>query len=861
MARLDDSFLYDDEPKDDRLDDSFLYDEPKPEKSTFDSVVDTVSGIGETAQRYAKGIYEGVPAAFENRREIAGKINASLGSAQIGAASALGQIGKNENDFYGYDGPDLLTDALNDYVEGNKKKATKRLDTAIKNLEQAEKKQKLTPSGEFVRQAGTSTLETAGAMLAGGSMKSVMSGIAAMGPQVFGQNYEQLKKEGEGEGGAVKHAIGKTVIELGSEIPAFSKLLNMPDGIVRKIADMTAVEGGTEAASSIADSLYDASVRDKNLDWDAEFDKAVESFKLGAASGAMIGSVAAAPQAAGIIGESAVDIGKSAVDKSKQFAKSVKGDGGLVITDPSVDQAGQPSELFNPTHKAGGGNDVQVATKNGRIIPDTYIDEQGNTIRDANAVANDPDQGIDVTQDVSAVAASIKNEIFNKYADKKVSENSPDLKADQVIESLEQQNQSTINKEFAAPSPEVGNQKVMNEINFGPTADQLRQKEIDTIFANEPVMGQQGTAPEIPVTKAEINQKKIEGYSAQGLTDGITVQPKQEPRLLPRKKADSQIELQDTKLEKKLKPLRKLADITKMDKAKPSDILRYATDKPRLSAKEMAGLTKSIQEKGITRPAILLKDSKGKVTLEDGHHLTRIAENLGIDVPIKVIEQKKGESDIQVASRVLEAAGNIDNTTLADDVDIAAKQAATSPENNLPEPTEAQKEAGNYKKGNVNVQGFDIAIENPAGSKRRPEWPTLKQHYGYIKRTVGADSKPGAKGNKIEQISLLTSGELSKSWQFVGRLTQDLVNRRNIESYAGLQYESCCWAIRFAYHRSINSQVYVQQTSDDFQNKFDSGFVIQFVIKGLGGQQSSVGIEDMFNSSIFGYKRPYFLNN
>ena len=33
-------------------------------------------------------------------------------------------------------------------------------------------------------------------------------------------------------------------------------------------------------------------------------------------------------------------------------------------------------------------------------------------------------------------------------------------------------------------------------------------------------------------------------------------------------------------------------------------------------------------------------------------------------------------------------------------------------------PSKAQQEAGNYKKGHVNVQGFDISIENPKGSTR-----------------------------------------------------------------------------------------------------------------------------------------------
>lgn len=61
-------------------------------------------------------------------------------------------------------------------------------------------------------------------------------------------------------------------------------------------------------------------------------------------------------------------------------------------------------------------------------------------------------------------------------------------------------------------------------------------------------------------------------------------------------------------------------------------------------------------------------------------------------------------------------------------------------------PTDAQKEAGNYKKGHVNVQGFDITIENPKGSVRSgvdasgKKWSVeMKNHYGYFKRTEGYD--------------------------------------------------------------------------------------------------------------------------
>lgn len=63
-----------------------------------------------------------------------------------------------------------------------------------------------------------------------------------------------------------------------------------------------------------------------------------------------------------------------------------------------------------------------------------------------------------------------------------------------------------------------------------------------------------------------------------------------------------------------------------------------------------------------------------------------------------------------------------------------------------PNPTEAQKEAGNYAKSHVSVLGMDIAIENAKGSKRSGvgrdgrRWSCfLPAHYGYVKKTTGAD--------------------------------------------------------------------------------------------------------------------------
>lgn len=62
------------------------------------------------------------------------------------------------------------------------------------------------------------------------------------------------------------------------------------------------------------------------------------------------------------------------------------------------------------------------------------------------------------------------------------------------------------------------------------------------------------------------------------------------------------------------------------------------------------------------------------------------------------------------------------------------------------EPTEAQKEAGNYKKEHLWFQGLDISIENKKGSVRSGIGPDGKRwscrlpaDYGYVKGTMGAD--------------------------------------------------------------------------------------------------------------------------
>ena len=110
------------------------------------------------------------------------------------------------------------------------------------------------------------------------------------------------------------------------------------------------------------------------------------------------------------------------------------------------------------------------------------------------------------------------------------------------------------------------------------------------------------------------------------------------------------------------------------------------------------------------------------------------------------------EEDVEVAAETERAAELTEQLELpATAVTEGAQAAATSPTNALAQPTEAQKEAGNYQKGRltgeqVGVPGINIAVENPAGSVRSgtredgTRWTQdMKDHYGYINRTESAE--------------------------------------------------------------------------------------------------------------------------
>ena len=107
----------------------------------------------------------------------------------------------------------------------------------------------------------------------------------------------------------------------------------------------------------------------------------------------------------------------------------------------------------------------------------------------------------------------------------------------------------------------------------------------------------------------------------------------------------------------------------------------------------------------------------------------------------------------------------------------------------------------------------------------------------------------------INQLGLSAAWPINEQWRWVGRWYKDRTLSRTIEAYAGLQYESCCWAVKIIAQRHLANRYSMNGTQDI--NEFDSGVAVQFSFKGISSNRRSTS---MLQDGMFGYRQPYLFN-
>lgn len=94
----------------------------------------------------------------------------------------------------------------------------------------------------------------------------------------------------------------------------------------------------------------------------------------------------------------------------------------------------------------------------------------------------------------------------------------------------------------------------------------------------------------------------------------------------------------------------------------------------------------------------------------------------------------------------------------------------------------------------------------------------------------------------LEQVDASWLWPLSRAWHTVGRWNYDLDDNRTLEGIAGVEYQSCCWALRIAWQTVRN---------DDAADNNNSLY-LEWEMKGLTGIGDKV--ESLLQNGILGYQ-------
>lgn len=102
---------------------------------------------------------------------------------------------------------------------------------------------------------------------------------------------------------------------------------------------------------------------------------------------------------------------------------------------------------------------------------------------------------------------------------------------------------------------------------------------------------------------------------------------------------------------------------------------------------------------------------------------------------------------------------------------------------------------------------------------------------------------------RIDQSDLSTIWPLNNQWSVIGRWQHDFTRDRTLEAFGGLEYDSCCYKVRFINRYWVDYDEY-ETVTDDTSNR---GIFIQIVLKGLGNVTGN-RVESLFDQGIPGYR-------
>ena len=94
---------------------------------------------------------------------------------------------------------------------------------------------------------------------------------------------------------------------------------------------------------------------------------------------------------------------------------------------------------------------------------------------------------------------------------------------------------------------------------------------------------------------------------------------------------------------------------------------------------------------------------------------------------------------------------------------------------------------------------------------------------------------------RIEQVDGSFAWPVARNWSVYGRWVYSLEDKTSIDRFAGFEYRSCCWAVRFVSRRYLRNR----------EGDFDNSFLVQLELNGLSNVGQ--GADAFLERSIRGY--------
>ena len=123
--------------------------------------------------------------------------------------------------------------------------------------------------------------------------------------------------------------------------------------------------------------------------------------------------------------------------------------------------------------------------------------------------------------------------------------------------------------------------------------------------------------------------------------------------------------------------------------------------------------------------------------------------------------------------------------------------------------------------------------------------------YRFTRRPVRVLNNVDVISSDIEQGDISALFPVSDHWNLIARWNYDFTNSRELETLAGIQYDSCCWRISLLARKWIDrDDDIVILPEEDLEE--DQGIFLQIQFKGLAGTGSQV--DSILTDGIYGYE-------